>query len=36
MKLPSPKKPTPAKKALSTPTVRYLDLHAIHHLLGHI
>lgn len=36
MKLPPPKKLIPSKKALSTPTVRYLDLHAIHHLLGHI
>lgn len=36
MKVPPPRKPIPAKKAPSTPSVRYLDLHAIHHLLGHI
>lgn len=36
MKLPPPRKLIPAEKAPSTPTVRYLDLHAIHHLLGHI
>jgi hypothetical protein len=36
MKLPPPKKPIPAKKAQSTPAVRYLDLRSIHHLLGHV
>lgn len=35
MKLP-PKKPMPAKTAPSTPSVRYLDPHSVHHLLGHI
>lgn len=36
MKLPAPKKVNAAKKAPSTPIARYLDLHAIHNLLGHI
>lgn len=31
-----PPKLSPAKKATTTPSVRYLDLNAIHHLLGHI
>lgn len=36
MKLPRPKKPIPARKAPSAHGVRYLDLNAIHNLLGHI